>query len=114
MLAICKFNACPYNQESKCMKEWVDCNEAGVCMVAASLVVNMVTGQPQFNPDLLGLAQKPPILDAEICSDAITSGTRSNTEATDSEVVTSSSSTSENQEEKKQDSETVAANIDSN
>ncbi len=114
MLTICKFNACPYNQESKCMKEWIDCNEAGVCTVAASLVVNMATGQPQFNPVLLGLARKPPILDAELCSDAITSGARSSTEATDSEVVTSSSSDSENQEEKKQDSKTVAANIDNN
>lgn len=114
MLTICKFNICPYNQESKCMKEWIDCNEAGVCTVAASLVINLATGQPQFNPTLLGLTRKPPILDAELCSEKHTSGTRNDTEATDSEVVTSSSSISENQEEKKQDSETVAANLDSN
>lgn len=114
MLTICKLDICPYNQESKCMKEWIDCNEAGVCTVAASLVINMATGQPQFNPLLLGLARKLPILDAELCSEKHTLGTRNDTEATDSEVVTSSSSISENQEEKKQDSETVAANLDSN
>lgn len=114
MLTICKFNICPYNQEAKCMKEWIDCNAAGVCTVAASLVVNMVTSQLQFNPTLLGLARKPPILDAELCSDAITSGTRNDTEAMDSEIVASSSSVSENQEEKKQSSEIIAANLDSN
>ena len=48
------------------MKGWIDCNEAGVCTVAASLVINLATGQPQFNPVLLGLARKPPILDAEM------------------------------------------------
>lgn len=114
MLTICKLNTCPYNQESKCMREWIDCNEAGVCTVAASLVINLATGQPQFDPVLLGLARKPPILDAELCSEKQTSGARSNVEATDSEAVTSSSSVSKNQEEKKQDSETVAANLDSN
>lgn len=114
MLTICKLNTCPYNQESKCMKEWIDCNEAGVCTVAVSLVINLATGQPQFDPVLLGLARKPPIFDAELCSEKQTSGTRSNVEAMDSEAVTSSSSISENQEEKKQNSETVAANLDSN
>lgn len=114
MLTICKLNICPYNQEAKCMKEWIDCNAAGVCTVAASLVVNMATSQLQFNPTLLGLTRKPPILDAELCSDAITSGTRNDTEVTDSEIVASSSSVSENQEEKKQSSETIAANLDSN
>ena len=114
MLTICKFIMCPYNQEAKCMKEWIDCNAAGVCTVAASLVVNLATGQSQFDPVLLGLARKPPILDAELCSDAITSGTRNDTEAMDSEIVASSSSVSENQEEKKQSSETIAANLDSN
>ena len=68
----------------------------------------------QFNPVLLGLARKPPILNAELCSEKQASGARSDVEATDSEAVTSSQSTSENQEEKKQDSETVAANLDSN
>lgn len=114
MLTTCKFNICPYNQEAKCMKEWIDCNAAGVCTVAASLVVNMATSQLQFNPTLLGLTRKPPILDAELCSDAITSGTRNDTEAMDSEIVASSSSVSENQKEKKQSSETIAANLDSN
>ena len=114
MLTICKLNICPYNQESKCMREWIDCNEAGVCTVAASLVVNLATGQSQFDPVLLGLAQKPSILDAELCSEKQTSRARSNVEATNSEAVTSSPFVSENQEEKKQDSETVAANLDSN
>ena len=114
MLTICKLNICPYNQESKCMREWIDCNEAGVCTVAASLVVNLATGQPQFDPILLGLARKPPILDAELCSEKQASRARSNAEATDSEAMISSPSVSENQEEKKQDSETVAANLDSN
>ena len=114
MLTTCKLNTCPYNQESKCMKEWIDCNEAGVCTVAASLVINLATGQPQFDPVLLGLARKPPILDAELCSEKQTSRARSNVEATDSEAVTSSSSILKNQEEKKQDSETVTANLDSN
>ena len=114
MLTICKLNTCPYNQESKCMREWIDCNEAGVCTVAASLVINLATGQPQFNPVLLGLARKPPILDAELCSEKQASGARSDVEATDSETVTSSLSVAENKEEKKQDSETVAANLDSN
>lgn len=109
MLTICKLNTCPYNQESKCMKEWIDCNEAGVCTVAASLVINLATGQPQFDPVLLGLARKPPIFDAELCSEKQTSGARSNVETTDFEAVTYSLSVSENQEEKKQDSETVAA-----
>ena len=27
MLTICKLNTCPYNQESKCMREWIDCND---------------------------------------------------------------------------------------
>lgn len=114
MLTICKLNMCPYNQESKCMREWIDCNAAGVCTVAASLVINLATGQPQFDPVLLGLARKPPIFDAELCSEKQTSRARSNVEATNSEAVTSSPSVSENQEEKKQDSETVAANLDSN
>lgn len=114
MLTICKLNICPYNQESKCMKKWIDCNAAGTCTVAASLVTNLVTGQAQFDPVLLGLARKPPIFDAELCSEKQTSRARSNVEATNSKVVTSSSSISENQEEKKQDSETVAANLDSN
>lgn len=114
MLTICKLNTCPYNQESKCMREWIDCNEAGVCTVAASLVINLVTGQPQFDPVLSGLARKPPIFDAELCSEKQTSRARSNVETMDFEAVTSSSSVSENQEEKKQDSKTVAANLDSN
>lgn len=114
MLTICKLNTCPYNQESKCMREWIDCNEAGVCTVAASLVINLATGQPQFDPVLLGLARKSPIFDAELCSEKQTSGARSNVEAMDSEAVTLSSSISENQEEKKQNSESVAANLDSN
>lgn len=113
MLTTCKLIICPYNQDSKCMKKWIDCNAAGVCTVAASLVINLATGQPQFDPVLLGLALKPPILDAELCSEKQTSRARSNVEATDSEAVTSSSSVSENQEEKKQDSGTVAANLDS-
>ena len=114
MLTTCKLIICPYNQESKCMREWIDCNAAGVCTVAASLVVNLATGQPQFDPILLGLARKPPIFDAELCSEKQASRARSSVEATNSKAVTSSSSISENQEEKKQDSETVAANLDSN
>lgn len=112
MLTICKLNICPYNQESKCMREWIDYNEAGVCTVAASLAINLATGQPQFNTNFV--AWKPPIFDAELCSEKQTSRARSNTGATDSEAVTSSPSVSKNQEEKKQDSETVAANLDSN